>query len=269
LHQAARSGAIDASVGTLADACRGSNTVILAAPVRAILRLLPEIASHIEPETLVTDTGGTKREIVRTADAALRSPTPFVGGHPLAGRLTAGVEQASPTLFHGVVYCLTPSPNAAPWAVDAAVNLVERIGAQPHFLSPDEHDSMLAAISHLPYFASAALVNAVAGQSSWNEMGAMAAGGFRAASTLAEADPHMWGDIAATNRDNLVRQIDALIERLATLKGMVASGDDELLRELQKARSAHAAWLASRGEAPTLPPAATPRGARWTARFRR
>lgn len=269
LHQAARSGAIDASVGTLADACRGSDAIVLAAPVRAILRLLPEIAPHVEPGALVTDTGGTKREIVRVGDTTLPVPTPFVGGHPLAGRLTAGVDQGSATLFAGAVYCLTPSPNAASWAVDAAVGLVESIGAQPHFLSPDEHDSMLAAISHLPYFASAALVNTVAGQSSWTEMSTMAAGGFRAASALAEADPGMWADIASTNRDNVVRQIDALIERLTQLKEMAASGDEALLAELNRARAAHQAWLASRGEAVPAVQVAPARAPRWTDRFRR
>jgi len=269
LHQAARSGAIDSSVGTLADACRGSDAIVLAAPVRAILRLLPEIASSVESGALVTDTGGTKRAIVRIGDTVLPAPTPFVGGHPLAGRLTAGVDQASPTLFSGAVYCLTPSPNAASWAVDAAVSLVESIGAQPHFLSPDEHDSMLAAISHLPYFASAALVNTVAGQSSWAEMGAMAAGGFRAASALAEADPQMWADVAATNGDNLTRLIDALVERLSKMKAMVAAGDDALSAELKQAQSAHQAWLASRGEAPPAPPTSAGRTPRWTDRFRR
>ena len=129
LHRAARTGAIDRSVGTLADACRRSEIVILAAPVRAILQLLPEIAPHVAAETIVTDTGGTKQEIVRVADSTLPPNVPFVGGHPLAGRLTAGVSNPAENLFNCSIYCLTPSPNAAPLAVAAAVELVELLGA--------------------------------------------------------------------------------------------------------------------------------------------
>jgi prephenate dehydrogenase len=269
LHRAARAGAIDRSAGTLSDACGDSDVVVLAAPVRGILQLLPEIAPHLISDTLVTDTGGTKQEIVRVADSTLPRNAPFVGGHPLAGRLTAGVTQPSPGLFSGVVYCLTPSPNAAAWAVQAAVGLVESVGAQPYFLEAGEHDGLLAAISHLPYFVSVALVNALAGQSAWAEMGSMAAGGFRAASSLAEGDPQMWADVAATNRENLTRQLDMLVSRLTALRDLVARGDDALVHHLQEAQTAHQAWLAQRGDAaPATSSTPAPRGGGWMGRFR-
>jgi prephenate dehydrogenase len=219
---------------------------------------------------LVTDIGGTKQEIVRVADSTLPRNAPFVGGHPLAGRLTAGVTQPSATLFSGAVYCLTPSPNAAGWAVQTAVALVETVGAQPYFLVAGEHDGLLAAISHLPYFVSVALVNALASQTAWAEMGTMAAGGFRAASSLAEGDPQMWADVAATNRENLARQLEMLVARLTALRDLVASGDEGLVQHLQEAQAAHHAWLAQRGEAPSAPaPAPAPRSGGWMDRFRR
>ncbi len=269
LHRAARANAIDRSAGTLADACAGSDVVVLAAPVRGILQLLPEIAPHLTGETLVTDTGGTKQEIVRVADSTLPRNAPFVGGHPLAGRLTAGVNEPAANLFSGAVYCLTPSSNAAPWAVEAAVALVESVGAQPYFLEASEHDGLLAAISHLPYFVSVALVNALAAQSAWTEMGSMAAGGFRAASSLAEANPQMWADVAATNREALVRQLDLFVQRLTALRELIASDDDGLVDHLREAQTAHQAWLSQRGEAPTPSAAATPRSGGWMDRFRR
>jgi prephenate dehydrogenase len=270
LHRAARAGAIDRSAGTLADACSGSEVIVLAAPVRAILQLLPEIAPHLTGDTLVTDTGGTKQEIVRVADSTLPRNAPFVGGHPLAGRLTAGVSQPAANLFGGAIYCLTPSPNAASWAVEAAVELVESMGAQPYFLEAGEHDGLLAAISHLPYFVSVALVTALATQSAWMEMGSMAAGGFRAASSLAEANPQMWADVAATNRDALVRQLDLFVQRLTALRDVIASGDDSLIDHLREAQAAHQAWLAQRGEAPTAAPTTvSPRPGGWMDRFRR
>jgi len=270
LHRAARSGAINRSCGTLAEVCAGADIVVLAAPVRAILELLPEIAPQVQPNTLVTDTGGTKAEVVRVGETALPGHAAFVGGHPLAGRLSAGVDQASGNLYQGAVYCLTPSPNVAAWGVDLAVQMVESIGAQPHFLTPDEHDALLAGASHLPYLASAALVNALMRQQSWGEMESMAAGGFRSASALVEADPTMWADVATTNAENITRQLDALIEELQELRGMVAVRDEELAARLRQAQESHHGWLARRGEAPSPAPvtsAAQPRGQSWTQRL--
>jgi prephenate dehydrogenase len=247
LHRAARGGAIDRSCGTLAEACRGADAVILAAPVRAILQLLPEVAPHLGPETLLTDTGGTKRQIIRVAETALPEPSPFVGGHPLAGPLTAGVVEPSGEMFAGTMYCLTPTRTTPEWAVQTAIDLVESVGAQPHFVDADEHDGLLAGISHLPYFTAVALINSVARQSSWGEMSAMAAGGFRSATAPGESDPEVWADVAATNRENVLRQLDSLIAYLTELRDMVDAGDEGLRGELARAQEARKAWLARRG----------------------
>jgi len=263
LHRAARQGAITRSCGTLAEVCDGSDVVVLAAPVRAILELLAELAPHVQPNTLVTDVGGTKSEIVRVGEAALPSHVAFVGGHPLAGRLTAGVDQASDNLYQGAVYCLTPSPNAPAWGVDLATHFVETLGAQPYFLTADEHDALLAGASHLPYFASAALVNALTTQHSWPEMDSMAAGGFRSISALVEADPRMWADVGATNTANISRQLDALISQLQSMRDRITSGSDELVAELEKAQEAHRAWLARHGEPTHAANEPAPAGSKW------
>jgi prephenate dehydrogenase len=271
LHRAARQGAITRSCGTLAEVCDGAEVVVLAAPVRAILRLLPEIAPHVQPNTLVTDAGGTKAEIVRVAESALPTHAAFVGGHPLAGRLTAGVGESSGEMFLGATYCLTPTPTAPEWGVATAVELVEELGAQPHYLTPDEHDALLAGASHLPYFASAAIVRAMTGQRSWPEMKSMAAGGFRAVSAPLDADPAMWTDVAFTNSENITRQLDDLIAQLTSIREMISARDEALTSELQQAQEAHHAWLAQRGEAPSTPPSgsapARPQG--WTSWLRR
>jgi prephenate dehydrogenase len=270
LHRAAREGAITRSCGTLAEVCEGAQVLVLAPPVRAILRLLPEIAPHVQQNTLVTDTGGTKAEIVRVAEAALPPHAAFVGGHPLAGRLTAGVDQSSGDMFLGATYCLTPTPTAPQWGVGTAVQFVEELGAQPHFLTPEEHDALLAGASHLPYFASAAIVRAVTGQQSWSEMTSMAAGGFRTVSAPLEADPSMWTDVAFTNGENITRQLDELIAQLTSLRDKIASKDEALTAELQQAQDAHRAWLAQRGEAPPAPPpSSSSRSQGWTGWLRR
>jgi prephenate dehydrogenase len=267
VQRATRVGAIDRPASSLAEACRGSDTIVLAAPIRAILQLLGEIAGDVERETLVTDTGSTKEEIVRLAGSVLPPSAAFVGGHPLAGPLGSGRVEPDAALFSRAIYCLCPALEAPPWGVERATELVELVGAQPYFVDPMEHDALLAAVSHLPYFASVALIRAVASQSAWPEMSSMAAGGFRAISSLVDASPEMWADIAATNRNNLARQLDELIRVLGELKGKVAAADESLLADLSHARTQRRAWLESRGETVTQPAPARP--ARRFSLFRR
>jgi prephenate dehydrogenase len=274
LRAAARSGAIDRSCGTLPEVCNGSDVIVLATPVRSILELIPEIAPHLAEDALVTDTGGTKAEIVRVAESALPPTVGFVGGHPLTGRLTVGVGEASASLYPGARYCLTPSGNTPPWAVERAVELVERAGSQPLFLDPDEHDALLAAASHLPYFSSVALFAAVAAQDSWADVAGLAAGGLRAASSLVDADPELWGDVAATNQENLVRQLDAMIGQLSHLRDSVAAGDGSVVDELRAVRDRHSAWISGQPAPPATSPDVQPsnverRGPGWLDRLRR
>ena len=272
MSRGVRSGAVVRSAGTLAEVCRGADVVVLATPVRAILQLLPEIASHVADGALVTDTGGTKREIIRVAEANLPPGAAFVGGHPLTGLLTAGVHEPSAVLFDGAVYCLTASPNVPEWAMQCAVDLVQTAGSQPRWLDADEHDGLLAAVSHLPYFLSAALVSSLAAQGSWTEMGRMAAGGFKSVSAVTDSDPQVWADVASTNRENVVRQIDLLLDRLTEIRDLVAGGDEQLLPELHHVQEAHRAWLIQRGEATggaADSTAAEPRSSSWMGRLRR
>ncbi len=273
LRSAARSGAIDRSCGTLPEVCNGSDVVVLAAPVQAILELIPEIGPHLDQGTLVTDMGGTKSEIVRVAETALPPGVGFVGGHPLPGRLTVGVGQASASLYPGARYCLTPSGNTPAWAVERAIELVERVGSQPLFLDPDEHDALLAAASHLPYFASAALFSAVAEQKSWPDVSGLAAGGFRSTTSLVDADPAMWADVAGSNRENIVRQLDGLIGRLQRIREAIQADDGSLIQELRSAQERHQAWISGQPTAAIAPPESQGnfegrRGSGWMDRFR-
>jgi prephenate dehydrogenase len=127
-------------------------------------------------------------------------------------------------------------------------------------------------VSHLPYFASAALVSSLAGQGSWAEMGRMAAGGFKSVSAVTDSDPQVWADVASTNRENVVRQIDLLLNRLTEIRDLVAAGDEELLPELRRVQEAHRAWLIQRGEAtggPADTTASEARSGSWMGRLRR
>src|SRR5262249_42893753 len=149
-RRAAGSRAVDRTSGSVAEAVANADLVVLATPVRTIGPLLAELAPHVAAECVVADTGSTKEKVV--AQAAGAAPAlAFVGGHPMAGRLTQGTQDADAALFDGTVYCLTPVESTPPDAVARVVELVEAIGARPHFLAPAEHAGLVAAVSHLPH----------------------------------------------------------------------------------------------------------------------
>lgn len=255
--------AADRIAASATEAIRGADTVVLAAPVRSIMELLTEIAPHLAEGTVVTDTGSTKAAIVDHAAKVLPQTVAFVGGHPLAGRLRSRVTEADADLFVGATYCLCPTPSTPEWGIARATQLVEAVGAIPHYLDPNEHDALLAAVSHLPYFASTALVTALGDQEGWPEMGALAAGGFRTATSLVDGSPQMWTDIALTNAGPLDRQLGALIEALSQLRSAIAASDPNLIASsLDRAFATHRDWAQSQdggssstaGGSPPTPP---------------
>lgn len=249
--------AVDRAAGSPIEAVRGADTVVLAAPVRAIMDLLSELRGDLSERVLVTDTGSTKAAVAAHAARVLPTGVAFVGGHPLAGRLRSRVDDADAGLFVGATYCLCPALGVAEWGIQRAIQLVESVGAVPHFLQPDEHDALLAAVSHLPYFASAALMRAVAEQSAWPEMATLAAGGFRTITSLVDASPRMWTDIALTNAGPVERQLDGMIETLEHLRAAIRSGDTSALQaSLEEAHRLHRDWVEAQ-DSPTAAPATT------------
>lgn len=244
--RAAREKAVDRMVRRLEDAVRGTELVVLCVPVRATKALFQELAPLLAAGTVVTDTGSTKREVLAWAEEYLPPGVAFVGGHPMAGRLTTGPNDLGLVHFEQTVYCLTPSPRAPAVAVEGVARLVEAIGAHPYFLDPDEHDSLVAAVSHVPYLAASALMASVAGDPSWREMSVVAAGGFAAATRLVEADPRVYADICLTNRRHIARHLRRLIDELGRLSDAIEHGDEGLEQRFAWAQEQRARWLASR-----------------------
>jgi prephenate dehydrogenase len=124
---------------------RGADLVVLAVPIRVIIAILPDLRPHLTPDTLVTDTGSTKAAVVDAA-AGLR----FIGGHPIAGAAASGPTAARPDLFDGRPWILTPTSAVDEPDVARLRRLLESLGAHIHVLGADEHDRLLAVVSHLP-----------------------------------------------------------------------------------------------------------------------
>ena len=193
-----------------------ADLVILAAPVRANIRILSELSAHVPGEAVVTDVGSTKRQVAAAA-GALPARLHFIGGHPLAGAATGGIEAARPELFTGRPWVLTPGHDHDD-TLDRLSSFIAGLGAHVHLMTPDAHDSAVAYLSHLPQIAASALMHLV-GEHAGAEGLALAGRGLRDTTRLASSPADIWRDIAATNQDNIDRAIDELVEILHRLKG--------------------------------------------------
>ncbi len=244
--KAQRRGAVDRAEWNLPRAVEKANIVVVATPVQAIGEVLGQIAPHLEPGVVVTDTGSTKAQVMAWARERLPDTVSFVGGHPMAGKETPGIEAADAGLFTGCTYCLVPDQRATEEAVKAIVAMVQIIGAKHLFVDAQEHDGLVAAVSHLPLVVSAALVTATASSPAWRELARLAASGYRDVTRLASGDPVMGRDICLTNRDNLLRWLDTYVEQLRHYRQWLQEANGEALgKALTQARDARDRWLAN------------------------
>jgi len=237
---ALRQGIVDEVVEELTAAAPPLDLLVLAAPVRVILDMLGRLPALRPAGCAVVDLGSTKRAVV-AAMSALPPSFAAVGGHPMCGKETAGLAAATADLYRGQTFVLCRVPRPAPQpAVEAlALALVEAAGARPLWLDAAEHDRLVAAVSHLPALAAAALMRGAAGESQW----AVSASGFRDAARLAGSDPRMMLDILLTNRQAVLDALSAYRADLAGLSVALERGDEAALAEwLAAAQVAHAAY---------------------------
>lgn len=244
---ARKCGAIDRAAKNLASAVSGADMVVIATPVMATKEVLASISGHLSPKCVVTDTGSTKVQVMKWAGEYLSPKVSFIGGHPMAGKETSGINEAEADLFQGCVYCLTPSSCATPQAVRKLKRLVESIGAKPFFIDAETHDNLVAGVSHLPMLLSAAFVTTTTKSRLWSEMAKLAAGGYRDLSRLASGNPEMNRDICLTNQEKIVDWLDRYIEVLKGYRHLVAEDSGELAEMLAQAREVRENWLRGQG----------------------
>jgi prephenate dehydrogenase len=227
-----------------------ADTVILAAPVRVIIDLITNrIGSYLRSNTLLIDIGSTKRDI---CDAMGRLPIGIqaIGGHPMTGKESSGIEGSEAALFANRPFVLCPSRRTTPATTDRAVSLIAAINAVPIEMEPQRHDHVVAAISHLPYIISSALVATVAHEGEEDDaVWRLAAGGFRDTSRLAAQDLNMMGDILSTNTQAVATLLAVFRMQLAMIEAsLIAQENGKLVDLLRPSRDARIAW-ANRMEA--------------------
>ncbi len=240
---AVRAGALDAAgddpaaaiafVATPSSAVAGTAAAILADPDRP-------------GRPVVTDVSGVKAAIVSAVDHPR-----FVGGHPMAGSEQVGLDGADGELFTGAVWVLTPTPRTDLGAFAYVRDVVTSLGADVVVLSPEDHDRLVAVVSHVPHLVAATLMNAAAQDAEQDAvLLRLAAGGFRDMTRVAAGHPGIWPDVCADNAAAIVSSLDHVIEDLAAMRERVAGADRAgLLEALHRASSARR-HLPARGARP-------------------
>ncbi|MDX5411107.1 MAG: prephenate dehydrogenase/arogenate dehydrogenase family protein [Thauera sp.] len=244
LERAQALGVIDEIAEGWATALDGADLVLLAAPVGQMDAIMAAMAPHLRPGTIVTDAGSTKRDVVdavqRHLGAALADVVP---AHPIAGAEKSGVEAAFAELYIGRKVVLTPLPESRPDAVQKVRDAWEACGAVVVGMTPQDHDRVFAAVSHLPHLLAFGLVDDLAGRANAPLLFSHAASGFRDFTRIAGSHPEMWRDICVANRLALLEELDAYLAELARLRTMLVEADGDALEAVfERARRARNAW---------------------------
>lgn len=197
-----------------------SSLVVVATPVDAIPDAVGA-ARKACANAVITDVGGVKGAILR----AVNDPR-FVGGHPMAGSEQIGLEGANANLFDGAAWVLTPEATTSNAAFALVRDVATSLGADVLTLDSDQHDALVAVVSHVPHLTAASLVAVAADRSEEHQaLLRLAAGGFRDMTRVAAGSPSIWPDVCAQNRKEIVATLDRLIEELGTFRSLVDAGD--------------------------------------------
>jgi prephenate dehydrogenase len=217
-----------------------ADLVVVATPVHATAGIVRDVLSSDawNPAVVVTDVGGVKGPLVSVCDHAR-----FVGGHPMAGSEQIGLDGASGELFVGATWVLTPTARTDPDAYARVRTVLADLGANVVALAPDQHDALVAVVSHVPHLTAATLMDLAAGMGEEHAaLLQLAAGGFRDMTRIAAGQPSIWPDICEDNSEAIVATLDLLIEALGAMRRRVAEHDhDSLLEVLARAAAARRA----------------------------
>ena len=232
----------------LALGIRGADIVILATPVMAMRELLEIIGPNLPEGCVITDVGSSKKVVLEWAEQYLSKEVAFVGGHPMAGKEASGPEAADADLFRGKTYCIVPGNNAGKQAVSEITSLAEFMGAVPYFIGVEEHDSFVAAASHLPFLLSVALVGCTSKSVNWEDIAQLASTGYKDVTRLASGDAVMHRDICVSNSEPIVAWIDSFIRELYEMRKLLGDENgpkaDDIRQVFEQASDARSRWLA-------------------------
>lgn len=242
LKSAFETKAVDESAKNLPACLKNVDVVFLSMPVEEIIKTIKSIKPFLKAGCLVTDTGSTKKEIVKTAKKFLGKGVKFIGGHPMAGKEKSGIASAEKTLFKGCTWCLCTDKKEK-----SLEKIISLTGANILKIDDLKHDKITGAVSHLPLAVAVSLVNTLSKDQNWPIMQKMAAGGFRDTTRVASGDPDLGLNIFLTNKKNIVSCIEDFISNLEELKTDIQNGNrKELFNKLNVAKKTRDCWIKSK-----------------------
>lgn len=217
-------GIIDKKSDDLGCMARECDFIIVSTPVLTIPGILKELASYVQEKTIVTD-GGSVKGFAHEAHKFFPHKN-FVGGHPVAGTEKSGPDAGFSSLFDGSCCILTPLKDTDSGKLEQTRDIWEAMGMNVELMSPEEHDCIMADISHMPHAVAFSLVNAVRGKMfGEKKITTLAGGGFRDFTRIAKSDTVMWTDIFISNSKNIISSIEDFEESLSRLKALVMKGE--------------------------------------------
>lgn len=212
---------------TASEACIDSDLVILCTPVETIAPLITEVSGSLKDGALITDVGSTKSLICRQSAHAVPEGTTFIGSHPMAGSERSGMEHATSDLFTNATCLITPLIDTPADKLAQLIALWEQLDMRIATVSPEEHDEIVAHISHLPHLLASTLCSLLSSKDT--EWGHLSGGGLRDSTRVAAGDPALWQQILEQNRDEVLRSIDSFENELHDLKSALLNKETHKL----------------------------------------
>lgn len=239
-------GVIDSFTTDIAEAVTDADLVFLAVPLGAMHSVLQQMKPYLSSDTIVTDGGSAKGEVIRSAESVFgKLPVSFVPGHPIAGKEKSGVTAADAELYVDHRVILTPTEITSVQALDTVKGLWSALGANIEIMQAQQHDEIFAATSHLPHLLAFSLVDMLNEHKELGDVFQYTAGGFRDFTRIASSDATMWRDISLQNSEAIAKWLKEYAANISHLTELVESRDSEALFKIftdaKKARDEHIA----------------------------
>lgn len=225
-------------------AVENADLILVSVPLGAMESIFTAIEPHIKQNTIITDVGSSKASVIQSAEKVFgRLPNGFVPGHPIAGKEKSGVSAAASDLFESHKVILTPTNMTSKKALDTVKALWESLGACVIEMSPEYHDDVFAATSHLPHLLAYGLVNLLNEHEELGNVFQYTAGGFRDFTRIASSDATMWKDICLNNQTAIVKWLKNYQQEIDLLIQLIESRESDqlyqLFKEAKTARDTH------------------------------
>ncbi|SDN01493.1 prephenate dehydrogenase [Psychrobacillus sp. OK028] len=233
LRTAKRISVIDEMAINIEESTASADVIVFATPVSETIRLMQEMPKwQLKKQVIVTDTGSTKKEIMKAAISLKEQGITFIGGHPMAGSHKSGVEAARAILFENAYYLLTPFEDEPKERIQALINLLQVTKAKLVQVEAEEHDHMTAVVSHFPHLVAASLVHQLSFENEqYPFTKQLAAGGFRDLTRIASANPVVWRDITLQNRKELSAQLQTWTDEMTKLQNLLSYADSSEIED--------------------------------------